>query len=156
MSLRMIRKSMFYVQCWPREQCRQMKTDIVIIFFRRVRCNEQLCSMVIDGGSCTNVISEDACKKLGLKTEPHLAPYKVTWVNDTNLKVNERCLLTPWESSWTSLVWCPSHQGMAYPTWTALVIWQEGLALRIPKHLLMEHTIRFSKVDVAHKSKIAN
>lgn len=50
--------------------------------------------MVIDGKSCTNVVFEDLCKNLGLKTKPYLAPYKVAWVNNTNLKVSERCMLT--------------------------------------------------------------
>lgn len=64
------------------------------IFQTKVCCNKQLCSMVIDWGSCTNVVSENACKKLRLKTEPHPSPYKVAWVNNTNLKDRKRCLLT--------------------------------------------------------------
>ncbi|KAM5575250.1 hypothetical protein ABKV19_014275 [Rosa sericea] len=64
------------------------------IFQTRVRCNGQLCNLVIDGGSCSNVISEEAVLKLGLPTEPHPSPYKVAWVNNTNLKVNDRCLVT--------------------------------------------------------------
>lgn len=50
--------------------------------------------MVIDGDSCTNIVTEDATNKLGLKTEPHLNPYKVEWVNNTSLKVHERFLHT--------------------------------------------------------------
>lgn len=50
--------------------------------------------MVIKGSSCSNIVSKDARKKLGLKTKPHLSPYKVAWVNNTNLKVHERCLFT--------------------------------------------------------------
>lgn len=49
--------------------------------------------MVIDGGSYTNVVSKDDVKKLGLKAEPHLNLYKVTWVNNNSLKVQERCLV---------------------------------------------------------------
>ncbi|PRQ55245.1 putative retrotransposon gag domain-containing protein [Rosa chinensis] len=54
----------------------------------------ELCTLVIDGGSCSNVIFEEAVLKLGLPTEPHPSPYKVAWVNNTNLKVNDRCLVT--------------------------------------------------------------
>lgn len=45
------------------------------IFQTRVRCNGQLFSMVINGGSSTNVVFANACKKLGLKTKPHSAPW---------------------------------------------------------------------------------
>ncbi|KAI5667785.1 hypothetical protein M9H77_17638 [Catharanthus roseus] len=42
-------------------------------FQTRVQCNRQLCSMVIEPGSCSNVISEGAVRKLGLETKPHRA-----------------------------------------------------------------------------------
>ena len=37
------------------------------IFHTRVKYNNQVCSLVIDTGSCTNVVSEETVKKLGLK-----------------------------------------------------------------------------------------
>ena len=46
-------------------------------FQTRVCCNGRLCDMIIDSRSGSNVISEDAVNKLGLKTEPHPTPYKV-------------------------------------------------------------------------------
>lgn len=53
---------------------------------------------MIDGGSCTKVVSKDAATKKkrggGLKMEPHPKLYKVAWVNSSNLKVHLRCLLT--------------------------------------------------------------
>jgi len=49
--------------------------------------------MVIDGGSCTNLVSKETVKKLGLKAELQPNPYKVVWVNNTSLKVQERCLV---------------------------------------------------------------
>lgn len=49
--------------------------------------------MIIDSKSYTNVIFEDVVRKLGLKTEPYPSPYKVAWVNNTNLKVPEKCLV---------------------------------------------------------------
>lgn len=63
------------------------------LFETRVRCNDHLCGLIIDTGSCTNVVSKDV-RKLGLKTEPHPSPYKVAWVNNTNLKLDEKCLVT--------------------------------------------------------------
>lgn len=49
--------------------------------------------MVIDGGSYTNVVSEDVVKKQGLRAKPHPNPYKIVLVNNTNLKVKEKCLV---------------------------------------------------------------
>lgn len=64
------------------------------IFQTQFRCNGQLCSMVIDEGSCTNVVSKEAMKNLGLKTKPNPSPYKMAQVNNTSLKVSDKCLLT--------------------------------------------------------------
>lgn len=41
----------------------------------------KVCRMIIDSGSCTNVISEEAVSKLALFTEPHPAPYRLAWLN---------------------------------------------------------------------------
>ena len=41
---------------------------------------EKVCRFVIDAGSCDNIISEEAVKKLGLKTEKHPRPYKLAWL----------------------------------------------------------------------------
>lgn len=49
---------------------------------------------MIDRGSCTNVVFEEAYKKLELKVEPHPSPYKVAWVNNMNFAAQERCLIT--------------------------------------------------------------
>lgn len=76
------------------------------IFQTGVCCNDQLFSMVIKGGSYTNFMSEDAYRKLGLKTKPHPNPYKVAWINNTNLKVHERCLLTYFISGFVDQVQC--------------------------------------------------
>ncbi|KAI5661308.1 hypothetical protein M9H77_20631 [Catharanthus roseus] len=59
-----------------------------------VPCNGQLCSMVIDSRSCSNAISKNVFRKLRLKIKLHPNPYKVAWVNNTSLKMNEKCLLT--------------------------------------------------------------
>lgn len=39
-------------------------------------------------------MSEEVYKKVRLKTEPHPNSYKVVWVNNTNLKIHERCIVT--------------------------------------------------------------
>lgn len=51
-----------------------------------------MCKFIIDSGSCTNVISEEAISKLALFTEPHPAPYKLVWLNSkTEVRISKRC-----------------------------------------------------------------
>lgn len=63
-------------------------------------------SFVIDGGSCINVVFEEACKKLGLKVEPHPSTFEVVWVNNTNLQIQEICLVTYSLGGFTDQVMC--------------------------------------------------
>ena len=45
---------------------------------------------IIDSGSCNNLVSADAVKKLGLSTRPHSHPYHIQWFNNTGkVKVTE-------------------------------------------------------------------
>ncbi|MCI19695.1 mutant gag-pol polyprotein, partial [Trifolium medium] len=39
-------------------------------------------SLIIDGGSCTNVASTRLVSKLNLETKPHPKPYKLQWLNE--------------------------------------------------------------------------
>ena len=43
--------------------------------------NGKICKLIIDSGSCTNVLSALAVKKLDLKTIAHPSPYKLAWLN---------------------------------------------------------------------------
>ena len=43
--------------------------------------NGKVCKLIIDSGSCTNVISREAVRKLGLKASAHPFPYKLAWLN---------------------------------------------------------------------------
>lgn len=52
----------------------------------------KVCRFVIDFGSCTNVISEEAVAKLALFAEPHPTPYKLVWLNkQTDIRTSRRC-----------------------------------------------------------------
>uniref|UniRef100_A0A2N9IR32 CCHC-type domain-containing protein n=1 Tax=Fagus sylvatica TaxID=28930 RepID=A0A2N9IR32_FAGSY len=54
----------------------------------------KVCQLVIDGGSCENVVSQEAVNKLGLKTEEHPHPYKLSWLKKGGeIKVTRR----PWQ-----------------------------------------------------------
>ena len=45
--------------------------------------DNKLCSIIIDGGSCTNVINANLVNKLGLKTTKHPRPYRLQWLNNS-------------------------------------------------------------------------
>jgi hypothetical protein len=51
------------------------------IFHTRMEHNGRALNVIIDNGSDMNVISEAAIERLGLKTEKHLTPYRISWVN---------------------------------------------------------------------------
>uniref|UniRef100_A0A2N9EXV0 RNA-directed DNA polymerase n=2 Tax=Fagus sylvatica TaxID=28930 RepID=A0A2N9EXV0_FAGSY len=52
------------------------------IFHTRCHINNKVCSMIIDGGSCTNVASTTLVEKLNFPTLKHPMPYKLKWLND--------------------------------------------------------------------------
>jgi len=39
--------------------------------------------VIIDGGSCNNLVSSDLVKKLGLTTRPRPHPYHIQWFSDS-------------------------------------------------------------------------
>ena len=47
--------------------------------------------MIIDSGSCTNVISNLVVDKLGLTTIKHPEPFRLQWLNDSGeMRVNKQ------------------------------------------------------------------
>jgi hypothetical protein len=48
------------------------------IFHTTCTAADKVCKMIIDSGSCKNVVSEEAIQKLQLKTEWHPKPYKLS------------------------------------------------------------------------------
>ena len=54
-----------------------------------------MCSVIIDGGICTNVASTTLVEKLGLPTFEHPKPYKLQWINDSGeVKVDKQVLVS--------------------------------------------------------------
>ena len=47
------------------------------IFHTRCMINNKMCSMIIDSGSCTNIVNVVLVDKLGLKTTKHPRPYRL-------------------------------------------------------------------------------
>ncbi|KAH9725143.1 Endonuclease [Citrus sinensis] len=68
----------------------------------------KVCRMVIDSGSCENVISKEVITKLNLKTEPHQTPYKLTWLKKGNqVTVSKHCLVSlSIGSIYKDKIWC--------------------------------------------------
>ncbi|XP_024009250.1 uncharacterized protein LOC112084361 [Eutrema salsugineum] len=52
------------------------------LFHTRYLVRDQICSVIIDGGSCTNVASETMVARLGLQVIKHPKPYKLQWLNE--------------------------------------------------------------------------
>nr|KYP63488.1 hypothetical protein KK1_018064 [Cajanus cajan] len=60
------------------------------IFHTRCSIKGKLCSLIVDGGSCTNVASSRLVSKLNLGTKPHPRPYKLQWLSeDGEMKVTQ-------------------------------------------------------------------
>ncbi|GJZ72220.1 RNA-directed DNA polymerase [Tanacetum coccineum] len=51
------------------------------IFHTRYTIAQKVCSVIINGGSCTNVASQTLVTKLNLSTQPHPSPFVIQWLN---------------------------------------------------------------------------
>ena len=64
------------------------------IFHTRCTFHGKICDVIIDGGSCENVVATTMVEKLKVETENHPQPYKLQWLHKGNeVKVNMRCLI---------------------------------------------------------------
>ena len=65
------------------------------IFHTRCTTQGKICSLIIDGGSCANVVSLSMIEKPGLQTMTHPHPYDIQWLNQSKgIQVNSRCLIS--------------------------------------------------------------
>ena len=65
------------------------------IFYARCKIKDKICSLIIDGGSCTNVASEALVEKLSLSLLKHPRPYKLQWLSDSGgVKVTHQVLVS--------------------------------------------------------------
>ena len=56
---------------------------------------DRLCDVIIDSGSCTNVVSTTLINKLEWPTIDHPKPYKLHWLNDaSDVKVTKQDLIS--------------------------------------------------------------
>ena len=65
------------------------------IFHTRSHVQNKVCSVIIDGGSCTNIASTTMVKKLGLSTIKQPQPYKLQQLNDSGeVRVTKQVLVS--------------------------------------------------------------
>ena len=65
------------------------------IFHTRCHVQNKECSVIIDGGSFTNLASTTLVEKLGMPTSKHPRPYKLHWLNDSGeVRVNKQVLIS--------------------------------------------------------------
>jgi len=85
------------------------------IFHTRCYVNNKVCSMIIDGRSCTNVASTTLVEKLSLPLLKHPRPYKLQWLNECGeVKVNKQVLVAFTIGRYSDEVLCdvvPMHAG---------------------------------------------
>lgn len=65
------------------------------------------CLLLIDSGSCENMVSKKMIDKLNLKCERHPRPYKISWFKKGGeVPINERCLIKFSIGKYSDEVWC--------------------------------------------------
>jgi hypothetical protein len=68
--------------------------------------NHRAC-VIIDGGSCNNLVSSDLVTKLCLTTRPHPHPYHIQWFNDFGkAKVTKTCRVSFCIGAYANFVDC--------------------------------------------------
>ncbi|KAL1563915.1 hypothetical protein AAHA92_06332 [Salvia divinorum] len=77
------------------------------IFHMKCKVGAKTCLVIIDGGSCANVVSDQLVGKLGLKVVKHPHPYKLQWLGDAGeLKVESQCKVPMKLGEWEDEVLC--------------------------------------------------
>ena len=63
-------------------------------FHTKCTASGKVCHIIIDGGSCENIVSQEMVNKLNLKTERSPESYKLSWIkNGNDVVANQQCLV---------------------------------------------------------------
>jgi len=62
--------------------------------------------VIVDNGSCINVVASNLITTLEMKPVKHPNPYKVTWIDITSIDVQKRCQILIQFVTYTDNVWC--------------------------------------------------
>ena len=76
------------------------------VFYICLRIGDRSCKLIVDSGSCINVVSADSVAKIGLTLVPHLAPYFVSWIDASTLPVTHQCAIPMKVSTYEDTVIC--------------------------------------------------
>ncbi|GJU60539.1 RNA-directed DNA polymerase [Tanacetum coccineum] len=78
------------------------------IFRTKCTTKGKVCTVIIDGGSCDNMVATTMVDKLGLSVQDHPEPYQLTWLKKGNVvRVTQRCLVNfSIGNKYTDEVWC--------------------------------------------------
>ncbi|KAK8940525.1 hypothetical protein KSP39_PZI010475 [Platanthera zijinensis] len=87
----------------PRTSHDWKRSSIFSLYFKS---GDKSCKLIIDSGSCMNVVSEAVILRMKLTTESHPSPYQVAWVNKTSIPVTKRCLVPLVIKEYVDQVWC--------------------------------------------------
>ena len=68
-------------------------TGIDSQYFKLTKISDKNCPVIIEIGSCVNIVASNMVIKFGLKVVFHPQPYKVSCVNSVFIDVKERCLV---------------------------------------------------------------
>ncbi|XP_048501395.1 uncharacterized protein LOC104893826 [Beta vulgaris subsp. vulgaris] len=80
------------------------------LFHTRCKVGEYTCNVIIDSGSCTNVIAAEVVSKLNLITRAHPTPYKLSWLDDsTGMRVKKQALISFSIGSYKDELWVRLH-----------------------------------------------
>ncbi|GJR73170.1 phospholipase D zeta 1-like protein isoform X1 [Tanacetum coccineum] len=76
----------------------------------RTQCTSKgkVCMVIVDGGSCENMVATTMVEKLSLPTQKHPDPYKLIWLKKGNLvQVTHKCLVQfSIGNKYTNELWC--------------------------------------------------
>ncbi|XP_021746168.1 uncharacterized protein LOC110712051 [Chenopodium quinoa] len=77
------------------------------LFNTRCKVKDRICSMIIDSGSCTDVVALELVNKLKLPTRDHAKPYKLNWLdNDSGVRVRKQALVAFAVGNFCDERWC--------------------------------------------------
>ncbi|KAI3498749.1 hypothetical protein L1887_34530 [Cichorium endivia] len=78
------------------------------IFRTKCTAKGKVCTVIIDGGSCDNMVSKTMVDKLELAVQDHPEPYQLTWLKKGNIvRVTHRCLVQfSIGNKYSDEVWC--------------------------------------------------
>ena len=78
------------------------------LFHSRCMIRGKLCQLVIDSGSCENVMAEEVVEKLALDTVKHPNPYCLEWLKKGSEVVIYKCYLVSFSigSRYKDKMWC--------------------------------------------------